>query len=42
MSKAAMALSGGPGHERGRVLASRAAFQSAAQSGCLGEIDGQK
>ena len=24
------------------MLATRAAFQSAAQSGCLGEIDGQK
>jgi hypothetical protein len=42
MSKAAMTLSGRLGDERDRVSASRAAFQSAAQSGCLGEIDGQQ
>ena len=42
MSKAVMAPSEGPGHERERVFASRAAFQGAAQSGCLGEIDGRQ
>jgi hypothetical protein len=42
MSKAVMAPSEGLGHERDRVFASRAAFQGAARSGCLGEIDGQQ
>jgi len=42
MSKAVIAPSGGFVHERDRVFASRAAFQGAARSGCLGEIDGQQ
>lgn len=41
MSKAVMERSELPGHGRDLVLAARAAFLSAARSGCLGEIDGQ-
>ena len=42
MSEAVMTPSEGSGHERDSVLASRAAFQDAAGSGCLGEIDGRQ
>ncbi len=42
MSYAVMGLSDPLEHERNRVLDTRAAFQSAASSGCLGEIDGHK
>lgn len=42
MSKAVVGRSELAGRGRDLVLATRAAFLSAARSGCLGEIDGQK